>query len=239
VRRARARGVLRLAAGLLLLASPLGAASRKRAVDGASSVDAIERRYATLLLDHRPDLAARYGAHGGDPKQYRRFVALDETSIDAHVTSLHRLRAQAAALPATPRADTLLARLDREIAESSPGGGLRTDPALWLDIVEAAVRAQVADSTRGPCERSRRATLALVRVPEALRGATVLMRGAPPPDETVLEARLTRVEQFFRRDVPARTEACKEGHRRAELVEADSLAAASLAQFRRWVSWRG
>jgi hypothetical protein len=62
------------------------------------------------------------------------------------------------------------------------------------------------------------------------------MRGAPAPDPTAFEARLDRLEQAWRKDLPARTEPCKEGRRRAEFVEADSLAAASLAQFRRWLA---
>jgi len=37
----------------------------------------------------------------------------------------------------------------------------------------------------------------------------------------------------LRRDLPARTNACKEGRRLGEFAEADTLAAASLMEFRR------
>ena len=227
-----------LLAPVLLLAAPRGHA-RKPSPAGDASLEGLERRYAALLLAHRPDLAVRYGARADNEHEERPFIALDESSIAGYVASLRAIRADAAALAASTRADSLGVRLDREIADCAPGGGLRSDPALWLDIVEAAVRGSIADSTTGACERARRATQALRRIPEALRGATVLMRGAPEPDATALESRLTEVERFFRADVPVRTEACKESRRRAELVEADSLAAASLAQFRRWVSWHG
>jgi hypothetical protein len=78
--------------------------------------------------------------------------------------------------------------------------------------------------------------LQLRTLPEALRGAIVLMRTAMPPDAAALEARLTRLETLLRTDLPARTEPCKESRHRGEFVEADSLAAASLAQYRHWLT---
>lgn len=204
----------------------------ERATYATLTLTRLENRYAQSLARHRPDLAERYGSTPYSVK----FVPLDEASIGAHVRSLRLLLAEADTLPASGRADSLRARLRREIAETVPGGALRRDAFLWLDIVDAAARAPFALGTASGCDRTRRGALQLRTVPEALRGATVLMRGAAAPDETALEARLTRLEQLFRLDLPARTEPCKEGRRRAEFVEADSLAAASLAQFRRWLS---
>src|SRR5262249_46771031 len=184
----------------------------------------------------RPDLAARYGIPSGSP----RFRPLDEAVIDDHVHELRELIAAADSIERMPghgpavsaRIDTLRARVRREIDECVPGGALRRDALLWLDIVEAAVQAPFASGSAAGCDRTHRAAVQLQVVPSALRGAAVLMRGAPAPDPAALEARLARLEAVLRRDLPARTDACKEGRRLGEFVEADTLAAASLAEFR-------
>jgi hypothetical protein len=220
---------------LALLAPVLARAADKAPAKPAPATLALERlenRYARLLAQRRPDLAERYGATPIDV----RFAPLDEVSATTHVGLLEQLLAETEALPAGSRADSLRARLRREIAETAPGGALRRDALLWLDVVDAAARAPFALGPAGGCDRTHRAALQLLVLPEALRSATVLMRGAPPPAAAALEARLTRLERLLRDDLPARTEPCKESRRRAEFVEADSLAAASLAQFRRWLS---
>ena len=196
----------------------------------------LEARYATLLATRRPDLAARYGM----PPRLLRFAPLDEAVIDAHARELSELLAEAdtlaqpaAAAGASARVDTLRVRIRRELAETAPGGALRRDPLLWLDIVEAAALAPFAAGTPAGCDRTRRAALQLRAVPEALRGAAVLMRGAAAPDSATFRARLARLEALLRGDLPARTDACKEGRRLAEFAEADTLATMSLVEFRR------
>jgi len=61
----------------------------------------------------------------------------------------------------------------------------------------------------------------------------VLMRNAPAPDSAMFRQRVSRFEFFLRSDLPARTDACKDGRRLADFTEADTLAAASLLEFRR------
>ena len=188
----------------------------------------LESRYAPLAWRHRPDLAEQWGL----APYSVRFQGLDEASLDAHHRELRRLLSAADTLPAGPRADSLRAHLRRDLAEAAPGGVLRRDALVWLDIVAAAARAPFALGSVHGCDRTRRATLQLTAIPEALRAAIVLLRGSSHPDPTQLEARLAGVERLLRDDLPKRTEACKESRRLAEFVEADSLAAASLAQFR-------
>lgn len=199
---------------------------------GAPVLEQLERRYALLLALHRPDLAERYGATPASV----RFVPLDEAILDDHVRALRQLLGTADSLASSVRTDSLRARLRRELAECAPEGALHRDALVWLDIVEAAARAPFLLGAPNGCDRTRRAALQLRTLPEALRDAIVLMRGAPAPDPALLEARLAWVERSWRVDLPSRTEPCKEGRRRAEFVEADSLAAAALAQFRRWLS---
>jgi hypothetical protein len=162
------------------------------------------------------------------------FVALDAASLPAHERTLRALLAEAQALPASPAADSLRARLTAELSDCAPDGVLRTDALLWLDIVAAAARAPLVAGKLSACTRSHHASQQLVRLPEALRGAAVLTSGHPP-DPVAFENRVAIVERFFRQELPERTGACMETRRRAEFVEADSLAAASLAKFRRWV----
>jgi len=215
-----------LLAGLVLAAAWLATAAGAPARAPTVSV---QSRYAVLLVRHRPDLAARWGATA---RSVEPFVPLDEAKLAAHVRALESLAREAKGLPAGAGNDTLRARLAYELAQCAPGGALRRDALLWLDIIEAAVRAPLEAETSGGCRPLQRAAEQLRRVPEALRAGAVLMRGAPPPEEEAFERRLTELEHWFRRELPERTKACKEGRRLAEFVEADTLAAASLMDFR-------
>jgi hypothetical protein len=233
------RSPRRLDAWLIVLALALhvpahaaSSAAPPHPAPAEQALSRLESRYAQLLARHRPDLAERYGT---TPYSVL-FVPIDEVTADSHARELRQLLAETDSLHAGPRADTLRARLESELAETGPGGALRRDPLLWLDVIDAAARAPFALGSRNGCDRTRRATLQLRTLPEALRGAIVLMRTASPPDAAALEARLNRVERLLRTDLPARTEPCKESRRRAEFVEADSLAAASLAQYRHWLT---
>jgi hypothetical protein len=214
-----------LRTGLLLAAAWLAAGAAPEPDPGV----ALAERYTRLLVRHRPDLAARWGAVARAPVP---FVPLDEANLAAHVRALESLAREAGALPDGPRADTLRARLAFELAQCNPGGALRRDPLVWLDIVEAVVRTPFAAGAPGGCRQIQRAAEQLRRVPETLRAGAVLMRGAPEPERVALERRLTELEHHLRHELPERTRACKEARRLAEFVEADTLAAASLTDFR-------
>ena len=199
---------------------------------GQDPSDAVTTRYAKLLVRHRPDLAARWGAK--DPAS-AGFEPLTEPTIGAHLETLQSLRNETEVMPATQRRDTLRSRLALEIEQTGPGGALRTDALVWLDMVEAAVRAPFAgDTLKGgaACRQIDVATKELYQVPEALRAGAILLRGAPAPDPKVFEERVTRLEHLFRQELPERTKACREARRLAAFVEADTLAAASLINFR-------
>ena len=218
------------ALALVVLGLPAACAGRKPPKQAQGPAFTVASEHALLLRRHRPDLAERWTAPSPDEVP---FEPLDINTVAAHEQSLRGLLERARALPASADADSLQARLTLELEQTVPGGALRTDPLLWLAIIEAAARAPFAyDSTAG-CREVERAMRQFELIPEALRGAAVLMRGAPPPDPAAFEAGLTRVEWVFRRDLPSRTKACKEGRLLADFVQADTLAAASLAGFRR------
>ncbi len=220
-----------LLAPLLLLAAParVPAFSPKPSND----VGKLESRYAQLLARYRPDLAADWGVDipAGEP-----FQGLNESNVEAHLRQLRALHTQASALPASARSESLSVRLAREIAQTEPGGALRRDHLLWLDIVSAAARAPLATGSPAVCSRTWRIILQLRAVPEALRGAAVLLRDAPAPEGRAFESRVSRVEWLFRQDLPSRTEACREPRRLAEFAQADTSAARALAVFRRRVT---
>ena len=196
-----------------------------------TSLPGLVTRYEALLAIHRPDLAQRYTV----PVRSTPFVPLNEATIDKHAAELRFLLAAVDSIGRGDgaRVDTLRARIARELDETAPGGALRRDALLWLDIVAAAASTSFESGPSAGCDRTHRAALRLRAIPEALRGAAVLMRGANPPDPQAFESRLASLEGLLRRDLPARTDACKEGRRLAEFAEADTLAAASLNVFRR------
>ena len=234
-RGARGRLAATTVMGLVLFAASLVSAGVARAEHPARAsaerrTAALGDRYATLLTRHRPDLAERYGVTV--PRV--PFVALDAAKLPLHEQTLRALLAEAQALPASPGADSLRARIVAELAQSDDDGALRRDALLWLDIVAAAARAPYLSGRASACSRVAHAQRQLRRIPEALRSAAVLTAGHEP-DAVAFETRVATVEAFLRHDLPARTEPCKESRRRGEFVEADSLAAASLASFRRWV----
>ena len=225
---------------ILLLALALGTGCAAHQATHSSSAGALAREneaslsyiesfYENLLSTRRPDLAARYGLK----PRTSEFEPLTEGDLPAHVRDLRLMLSDVSVLPPSERADTLRARLTRELTDCGPEGALRRDPLLWLDIVEAAVAAPYAVGPASGCDRTHRAEQRLRAIPEALRGAVVLLRDAPPPDSAAFEARLARLEQLLRQDLPSRTDACKEAQRLAEFAEADTLAAASLMEFRR------
>jgi hypothetical protein len=214
---------------LAALAPPAHAFGQKPKPD-PSKLDA---KYAQLLARYRPDLAIDWGV---ETPADEPFLGLDEASVDAHLRQLRELHAQAKALPPSASAESLAVRLEREIAQTEPGGLLHRDHLLWLDIVSAAARAPVVAGSMSGCVRAVRITRQLRAVPEALRGAAVLLRAAPPPDGLAFETRINRVEWLFRQDLPSRTEACRESRRLAEFTQADTLAARALAVFRRRVT---
>ncbi|MCE9627193.1 MAG: hypothetical protein K8R56_04655 [Candidatus Eisenbacteria bacterium] len=219
-----------LAALALLAALAPAALAAPAAGTHEQALIKLSGQYSVLLTRHRPDLAERYQLLL--PRV--PFVALDAASLPAHERTLRAMLDQAQALPASPAADSLRARLTAELADCAPGGALRTDALLWLDIVAAAARVPLTAGKLSACTRSHHAAQQLVRLPEALRGAAVLTSGHAP-DPVAFESRISAVEHLLRRELPERTGACMETRRRAEFVEADSLAAASLAKFRRWV----
>jgi len=215
---------------VLVLALPAACAGRKPPKQAQGSALTVSSEHAQLLRRHRPDLAERWATPVPEDVP---FEPLDLNNVAGHEQSLRGLLDRAKALPASAETDSLRARLTFELEQTVPGGALRTDPLLWLAIVEAAARAPFAyDSTAG-CREVERAMRQFERIPEALRGAALLMHGAPSPDPAAFEEGLTRVEWVFRHDLPRRTKACKEGRLLADFVQADTLAAASLAGFRR------
>ena len=233
---AAAVAVLALAAGATLASGIPGApvpstGQLPREPRRETSLPGLVTRYEALLAIHRPDLAQRYAVQARSTP----FVPLNEATIDKHAAELRFLLAAVDSIGRGDGAlaDTLRARIARELDETAPGGALRRDALLWLDIVAAAASTPFESGASAGCDRTHRAALHLRAIPEALRGAAVLMRGANPPDPLVFESRLASLEGLLRRDLPARTDACKEGRRLAEFAEADTLAAASLNVFRR------
>ena len=225
--RAAAIGCLVGSAGL----APLTAAAASH--ESPAELSRLEARHALLLARHRPDLVVAWGVNAPTGEN---FMALSETNIDSHAHVLRALLDRVGSLPPSPRADSLRARLTRELAETEPGGALRRDALLWLDIVASAARAPLTSGKPGGCARTIRVARQLRTVPEALRGAAILLRGAPPPNGRAFEERVSRVEWLFRKDLPSRTEPCKEPRRLAEFVRADTLAGKALAAFRRRIT---
>ena len=194
-----------------------------------ATVEHVETFYVRLLAIRRPDLEMAYGL----PPRDETFEPLNESDLATHVQDLNLMLADLDQVRPSPRADTLRARLSRELLQYGPNGAIRRDPFLWMDILQSAVMAPLAGNPVGGCDETHKIEVRLRTFPEALRGASVLMRNAPAPDSATFQQRVARFEFFLRSDLPARTDACKDGRRLADFTEADTLAAASLLEFRR------
>lgn len=220
--------------------------SRAEGATGASGGDArgtfarARSQWREWVRAQRPDLAAREGlrlpARPSPPP-------LDEAGLDSARVRVARVRASLASVDraALPPAeavafDTLGARAAREGALLD-AGAWRRDPALYAAFtLEAALEAAAPRKGVSPCERSRRALLHLRRTPEALRAARVNLRDAFGASGTSEDhaAALARWDDAIRR---ARTEltavflTCREPHRLAEAVEADTAAIAAANRF--------
>ena len=221
---------------LLSVLALLGACAARNATpkppsakQSEATLDHVESFYTQLLAVRRPDLAASYGV----PPKNETFEPLSESDLPAHVEDLNLMLADLDKVAPSPRADTLRTRLSRELLQYGPEGAIRRDPMVWLDILQAAVMAPLGGKPLVGCDETHRIELRLRTFPEALRGASVLMRNAPLPDSAAFVQRIARFEFFLRSDLPARTDACKDGRRLADFTEADTLAAASLMEFRR------
>src|SRR5262245_8577096 len=156
--------------------SPKVAPAATRAND--ATLQHVETFYTQLLGVRRPDLAAAYGL----PPKDDAFEPLNESELPAHVQDLNLMLADLDKVPAGPRADTLRARITRELLQYGPQGPLRRDPFLWVEILQAAVMAPLAGNPLAGCDETHRIELRLRSFPEALRGATVLLKGSPAPD---------------------------------------------------------
>jgi hypothetical protein len=189
----------------------------------------VESFYTRLLSIRRPDLAPDYGLQPKD----ETFEPLTESDLSSHVQDLNLMLADLDKVSPSPQADTLRARLTRELLQYGPQGDIRRDPFLWVDILQAAVMAPLAGEQTGGCDEVHKIEVRLRTLPEALRGASVLLRNAPLPDSATFQQRISRFVFFLRSDLPARTDACKDGRRLADFTEADTLAAASVLEFRR------
>ncbi len=226
--RARSFAAALLLGALVLMPSFARAAAPR--VPRPATLAELRREYVVLLTRHRPDLAERRGVF----ETRVPFVPLDAASLPVHANALRTLLAQTGSLAPGAERDTLRAWLTAELADSAPDGVLATDPLVWFDIVVAAARAPFVAGKLSACARAHHSAQQLARIPEALRGAAVLTAGHAV-DPVAFEARVSAAEAILRHDLPERTKACMETRRRGEFVEADSLAAASFAKYRRWV----
>ena len=195
------------AALVVLAASAAKSPSKPKSQSAKASeatLDHVESFYLRLLAIRRPDLAFAYNL----PPREETFEPLSESSLASHVQDLNLMLTDLGSVAPSPRADTLRARLSRELLQYGPDGAIRRDPFLWMDILQSAVMAPLAGNQVGGCDETRKIEIRLRTFPEALRGASVLMRNAPAPDSATFQQRVARFEFFLRSDLPARTDAC-------------------------------
>ena len=128
------------------------------------------------------------------------------------------------------RLDSLHARTEREWLQASPESPLRTDPLAYRMLTDRAVLEVGTTRRVGACERTRRATQRLRAVPEILRAAAINLR-AVSVDGPRLAAGVAEAIQALRTELVSATAECHEPRRRADLVEADSLAIRAFQSF--------
>jgi hypothetical protein len=197
-------------------------------------VERLEREYREHRLAVRPDLATRAGDRRGDD----RLEPVTQASLAAEAEWLAGF---ARRLESVPRAglapaartthDSLGAWTARARAEIAGTRRWERDPAAYLDLADAAIRALLPGRTGSACARTRAVTGRLARVPDVLRAARVNLR--EPPRELVAGALpgYERLLDLYRAELPAFGERCREPRTQADLAEADTLAVRAVEDF--------
>ena len=224
----------------LLCAGASSSRAENASGDARATFARAQMQWREWVRAQRPDLAAREGVRlPARPTP----APLDEAGLDSARVRVARVRASLArvdraALPAADAIvfDTLSARAAREGALLD-GGAWRRDPALYAAFtLEAALDAAAPRKGVSPCERSRRALLHLRRTPEALRAARVNLRDSfgtsgAGADHAAVLARWDDAIRRARAELTAVFLSCREPHRLADAVEADSSAIAAADRF--------
>lgn len=214
----------------LLLTAALTSPALPR--DPAERVRALGERYREHLLEHRPDLALRWGVQGARP----RLEPLTEATLERDAAIVAALQAEVAELGSAPLdaehaslVRMLAGRLAEEQAQVGEGGELWREPFAWVRLLRGTLERALAEARRSPCERAQLMTPLLASAPELWRGASIVMRG--PAGGPGLRDSLESARQWLREELPPLALACRDAPRLGLFVQADSLAIRALERY--------
>ncbi len=231
--RALALPIRCLVAALLLAACASPVAS---AAEGGRAVPALAREWFAFLEQRRPERASPLGS----ARAAARVAVLDDATLAADAAWIASFRARLAAAAAANRAEdddrrALLAWCAAESAAVAPGGRWWRDPGAVIEALDDAVSEAGTLARPGACERAGRTIARLRAVPDALRGAQVVLR---VPERGATERAIARLDTTiarWRTALPTRFAACRESYRQASLIEADTLAVRAATDYLHWL----
>jgi hypothetical protein len=222
----------RPAARAAVLLAVAGAAAAAGA--GPVRIERLAHEYGEHRLAVRPDLATRAGDRRGDD----RLEPVTQASLLAEAEWLEAFARRLESVPPaglTPAGrvtrDSLTTWAARARAEIATTRRWERDPAAYLELADAAIRALLEGRAGSTCARSRAVARRLGRVPDVLRAARINLR--EPPRDLVAGALpgYERLLGLYRTELPGFGARCREPRTQADLAEADTLAVRAVEDF--------
>jgi uncharacterized protein (DUF885 family) len=204
------------------------------AQNAAKRFDRLSREYFDHWFERQPQAATRLGVHDRDG----RLVPVTQSSLQQEAAWLDGFRARLAAVRRAElpfeRAldyDVLAARVERGLLDVRVIRPYENNPNAYLDLIAGSVQSLVQRDFGPLPGRLRSAARRLSQVPEVLRAARINLKTPPRIATESAIGQYRGVLRFYRGELPAIADQCKDPVIQADVAEAANVASQAVEQF--------